>query len=605
MSQRPPFAVAVLHEVPMSGYFVGRFAIPQTMSPMPATLRGPRDELAVLVHQAYGAGEPCVYQFDAFADGFGVEQHVGENGYPLRVVPWVARSGPPLRFAAHPRALDNAFPTVAYEAALGVPFPSPGMDRVDAHDQAVTARCVWDDGETIVEAFYALPARAPGLFVFLTAQRHDGQDGPPVRVSWPDRHVVLTPCFGQLASRSVVRVVPGEDAVSANLKHGFWYGLALEGLGTLLGMPVVYDLAGARGVDPADVCGRDRVNDAGVDACYGATWTSPIFGMSRPLPERLARLVDIARFSYARRPMHWRRVREAAEKLPNVTLHKGQPTHPDDALALGVGPKRETPVSDPVQPFDHEHRTLHPLAVLVALTADVGLIELAKSLAANELHERTVLNAWTAPGRGQARPWHSGTSLMRALGMRAPASLRLAWADHDATRLQRYRAARKSGPAITVGGLYDRASPWLVNGKEQLYSVPYEQAQLVEALYAAGHVRDAYEHGLGLATSLFWAEDGTVASAYMQRWLNGEWPHEVRVGQPINANLRAGGRPLGTWAAGGIRATLAAARDLGESHPWLAVLAAALPSIDETVRSLPDGAERIAAVHLSRVGTAP
>lgn len=612
----------IAHHAPRTGYFVGSFSLRGPRGP--AVLRGPFNEIASAISRC---PESTTYTFDAISDNWTAAMRPGLDVRPEEMVcdiPWVEREGPPLDHAVHPDTIARiaqimpvieAIGTKAEKLSAGKPYQvasSPNTQRF---------KVVFVGNHHLVEAYADVDARAPFVRWVFLARRIDGQSGSTLRISWPWLSRTMQIDFGAIEIRRIV--VPTaidptaleqqaiENAIAAY--GGRWFGIPHVWGGDLLDQPIVRGRAGGCPWDLRDYMGRDNPNAPGVDPTFGSTWTAllwPVEGL--PDPRRLGDLivwgVDCG---FARRPQHWDTLR-IKEPDGKHTLHKGQPYDAEDAAFFGVGPQFRTG-PDVFTTHDHEHRSVAPLAVCAALTGDVAAREVAESFLAAESWERSVTMDWPQAGRGQGLPWIAGATLARLLDPNGWLVQR--WRAHDAKRLEQYHASRKVGPLVTVGGLYTRGSPWVVDGVEQPYSDPYEQATIALALWLSGHVGEAFGHARSLITGLWWDAETEAFprrchGAYNQRWRDGDWPHEVRIGQPINDDLRPGGDALGMWVGAGLRVFLLAAKALGDAgdprgnDPWLPIARAAIRDLDPVLTSVSDG-ELLAAAHRAWWGTLP
>ncbi len=608
----------IAHHAPRTGYFVGSFSLRGPRGP--AVLRGPFNEIASAISRC---PESTTYTFDAIADNWTAARRQGlviGSHEQVCDIPWVEREGPPLDHAVHPDTIARLAQLMPVIEAIGTK-----PERLAASDPYLVAsspntqrfKIAFAGNHHLVEAYADVDARAPFVRWVLFARRLDGQSGSSLRISWPWLSRTMQIDFGAIGIRRIVvptAIDPNaiEQQAIANagdVEGGLWLGIPHVWGGDLLGQPIVRDpMWGSNIVDIGALRGRDNPNAPGVDPTFGSTWTAPIWpaeGLPDPraLNEMRFWIVDAG---YARRPQHWHALRYLTPDGEH-TLHKGQPYGRDDADHFEVGAQYRTG-PDVYTTHDHEHRSVAPLAVFAALTGDVSARSVAESFLAAECWERSVTMGWTQAGRGQGLPWIAGTTLARLFHQEE--RVHRMWRDHDAKRLAQYHATKRVGSLVTVGGLYTRGSPWGVDGVEQPYSDPYEQATIALALWLSGHVGEAFAHSRSLITGLWWDSSGRCHGAYNQRWRDGDWPHEVRIGQPINDDLRPGGDALGMWIGSGLRVFLLAAKALGDAgdprgnDPWLPIARAAIRDLDPTIANLPDG-EILAAAHRAWWGALP
>lgn len=628
---------AIAHHAPETGYFVGSFSIRGPNGP--ATLRGPFDEIASAISRC---PESTTYLFDAIADNWLPARRAvpNENAGEMVVdIPWVERAAPDLPHSVHADTLARIVDLVPVADAIGdrperftATAPMRIADCPNAHRFVVE----WHGSHHVVAGWADVDARAPFVRWTLIARRRDGQVGSAISFRWPWMMREIEIGFGEAATLRVVcptAIDPSdiEAQAIANATRGaqgyrasgLWLGIPHEWGGDLLGQPIVRGTSRIVALAQAEMAwqdstrgspwldrwgGRANPNAPGVDASFGSTWTAPLWPQTGLPDPRVLHAMREAVHRYERRPQHWHPL---ASLTPDGvhTLHKGQPYDAADAAHFGIGPQFRTGPNE-FATHDHEHRAVAPLAVFAALTGDVAAIELCASYLAAECFERSVVNGWVQAGRGQGLPWIAGATLVRLFDADEDVTLR--WADHDARRITQYHAAKRTGPLVTVGGLYTRGSPWLdASGAEQAYSDPYEQATIAVALWLSGHVGEAFDHARSIVTGIWWDSAGRAHGAYNQRWLDGNWPHEVRVGQPINDDLRPAGDPLGMWVGAGLRVFLLAAqrlRDAGDprgDHPWLPVARAALRDMDPVLDTLSEDGELFAAAHRSWWGAIP
>lgn len=601
---------AIAHHAPRTGYFVGSFSLRGPNGP--ATLRGPCNELASAISRC---PESTTYTFDAIADNWTAARRKGLDVYDI---PWVEREGPPLEHAVHPDTLARITSLIPDVVAMG-----DRPDRLDASKPVLFTsspstqcfRVVFQGLYHRAEAYAYVDARAPFVRWTILASRDDGQSGSGLRVTWPWQSMQGDIEFGaMLVLRAVCETVIDPTEIERQaienaraVRGGLWLGVSHAWGGDLLGQPIVKDPR-CDGVMVEELRGRENPNAPGVDPTFGSTWTAPIWP-SDDLPD--PRVLDQMRLwtvdaGYAFRPQHWHAL-HFVQPDGEHTLHKGQPYGRDDADHFELGAQYRTG-PDVYTTHDHEHRSVAPLAVFAALTGDIAARSVAESYLAAECWERSVTMGWTQAGRGQGLPWIAGATLARLF--EPTERVHRMWRDHDAKRLAQYHATKRVGSLVTVGGLYTRGSPWVVDGVEQPYSDPYEQATIALALWLSGHVGEAFAHARSLITGLWWDSSGRCHGAYNQRWRDGDWPHEVRIGQPINDDLRPGGDALGMWVGAGLRVFLLAAKALGDAgdprgvDPWLPIARAAIRDLDPTIANLPDG-EILAAAHRAWWGAIP
>lgn len=605
----------IAHRAPPSGFFVGRFAIP---GHGPDILRGPFDEIAAAV---FRSPEATVYQFSALAEAWSPMRDLRED----YVVPWVERTAPMPPFAPHPSTLARILELIPIAEVDGQRLATPTFERVVSAATLHSFHIVWDSNGVVVNAWAEIPHAMPWIDWTIIAQRRDSQ---PVRVNltWPWHSRAILSGFGEAAIRSVLLITdmeldPAEELAIENARNGPWLGLPTEWRGTLLGQPVVRSQSGL--LDRAALSwqgswsGRENPNAPGVDNAFGATWTAPLWPSSGGANPSALRTLYSEATDYGFRPCHFLQ-REDARPLriardgDHATLHKGQPHGLSDAILLGIGPQFRSQDNDT---FDHEHRSVAPLAIAALLTGELGLLHLCESYLGQEMLERSFLSKWPQAGRGQGLPWIAATTLRKVLEG-DPKRVEFT-VGYDDERWRQYLSARRSGPAITVGGLYTRGSPWVVDGVERPYSDPYEQGILAVALWLSmgddpQRIDAAWSHAISLPTGLWWDAGGRAHAAYNQRWWDGYWPHNVEVGMPINDDLRPAGDAMGTWIGAGLLALLSIAERIRElwpedqrpRHPWLRVAAAALRDFELQVGALPPG-EQFAAAHRSMAGAAP
>jgi hypothetical protein len=608
----------IAHHAPRTGYFVGSFSLRGPRGP--AVLRGPFNEIASAISRC---PESTTYTFDAIADNWTSARRQGLTTSSLDQVcdiPWVEREGPPLDHAVHPDTIARLAQLMPLIEAIGTKAEKLSARppyQVASSPNTMRFKVAFSGDYHRVDAYADVDARAPFVRWVILARRIDGQSGSTLHISWPWLSRTMQIDFGAIEIRRIVvptaidltaleqQAIENADAVEG----GIWHGIPHVWGGDLLGQPIVRGRAGGCPWDLRDYMGRDNPNAPGVDPTFGSTWTAllwPVEGL--PDPRRLGDLivwgVDCG---FARRPQHWD-VLAVMEPDGKHTLHKGQPYDAEDAAFFGVGPQFRTG-PDVFTTHDHEHRSVAPLAVCAALTGDVAAREVAESFLAAESWERSVVMGWMQPGRGNGLPWIAGSLLARVTG---DTSLVVAWNHHSSERLRQLRDKRLQGYPITVAGTYFRGSPWLVDGAEQPYSDPYEQATIVVACWLEFRrtgdrefAEIALELGRGVVAGHYRDSDGTARAAYNMRWLGGNWPHTP--GGPINGDLRPGGDALSRWAGCGLHCYLLAGDALGiadAAEPWRVFARGLIPDLARGAEALPDG-EWLAAWHRGWLGVAP
>lgn len=610
----------VAHHTPLSGYFTGVFALPGPDGP--PNLRGPFDELASAVRRS---PESTVYRFDAFADVWarlGAERPVICAPAWIRVVdiPWVDRDGPPMPFAPHPATIAHIVDLAPLVRAFGVNLEElrkTRQERVAETDSVHIFECEWEGSESGVRGWCEVESRANFVRWTLMPMRKDRQALGSTNFTWPSKLIRTEHHFGSASAVTVIVPTSNENEyerialLNAESCAGRpWPGIA-HNWSTMLLQPVVRGTLRIAQFAPFDFTpnwgGRDNPNATGVDPSYGATWTAPLFPSEAPPSPHILTRMRPAISRYASRPCHWlepgtiQRLRVVDGR--QLTLHKGQPYERAEADVLGIGTQFKgdgfTDYWTPLGTYDHEHRSVAPLAVYCVLTGDLWAHHIADSYLAAECYERSVANGWVQGGRGQALPWIAGKLLQRITNDN---DLVVAWDRHNAKRIEQYRRTRMVSPDVIVGGVFRDGSPW--GGGTGAFFDPYEQSLLVTALMLNGHVQDAFEHGRGLVTGLWWSEDGICHAAYNQRWIDGPWPHPIKVGQPLNDDLRAGGEALGTWIGAGLRSFVLAADRLSRlGDPRVQMALVALRDLDKTLPTIQQDGELFAAAHRSGYGT--
>lgn len=612
--------IAIAHHAPLSGYFTGSFALRGKNGP--ATLRGPMNEIASAIKRT---DETTVYRFDAFAQNWTPFRRAGiadlAPGEQVCDVPWADREGPELGFSVNSETLSKIMDLVPVAIAQGPDtelLPPPKMERIVATPNAHVFAFTWRGDTHYVDGFAEVEARAPFIRWTLIHKRYDGQPIGTMLFSWPWLTITRTIGFASIDPARITimmssdpsdieqeafrnAVFPGGLAMAGTTR--IWRGVPqrwggeLFGQAVVLGSPRVTALVAAQRTNPRPWAGRDNPNATGVDPSFGSTWTAPIWPQTGAPDPRVIEAMCMVSDIYGARPCHWSEPISGGilrwNATRQVTLHKGQPYDRAEADVLKIGTQFRGTING-LETYDHEHRSIGPLAIFATLTGDHAAHYIADSYLAGECYERSVANGWVQAGRGQGLPWIAGNVLSR---ISTDEHLRSAWLDHDATRLQQYLGARLAGSVVTVGGLYQRGSPWSENDAGS-YSDPYEQGTIVMALLLNGHLQEAYEHGKGLICGVWW-ENGVAHGAYNQRWHGGEWPHQIAAGQPINNDLAKSGDALGMWVGAGLRAFLVAAnRTSNLGLDPVPAVRAAVRDLDGTLASIPDG-ELLAAAHRS------
>lgn len=593
----------VVHDVPETGYFTGVFALPPGSPPRLVNSLG---DVAVALRRTAAS---AVYTFVSHAKRWPAEVR-GTLDAPMT---WrLASSAPP--FALHPSitASSGVPPTLTDDHGSRLVASAPKLWLSSSNRQVYRVTWRLDASDVVCIGYGIIDRGMPYVRWILRPRSRTGQAGGCVTIAWKTGHTQVFLDFG--TARTVSIVVPAASDLSTSEQEAVdnaspefssdRLGLVREWRGDFLTHPVVRGGPRTRGI--VDVTGRANPNATGVDATFGVTWTAPVWNDQTPSVRNVYRLLDAAAFNYGERPCHWLDPDsggiETLRVVPQraLTLHKGQPYGDNDANVLGVGPQIHG-ANGGWFTYDHEHRSVAMLAAAVALTGDLALAEIADSYLAAECYERSVMNNWPQPGRGQGLPWLAGKHLQL---VSTDAHLIDAWTAHDGIRLQQYRASRRVGTDVTVGGLYQRGSPWGENA-EGAYSDPYEQGTVVSALLANGHVQEAFDHGRGLIPGLWWDENGVCHGAYNQRWRGGSWPHALRVGQPLNEDLAPAGGALGLWVGAGLFDFVRAAKVLGrESDPLVAIAKQALRDMQAAIAGIGEG-ELLAALHRSTLSEVP
>lgn len=619
--ERTNQAWAVAQHMPAAGYFTGSFALRGPNGP--ATLRGPMNEIASAIRRS---PEATVYRFDAFAQNWLPFARAGITDLPpgerIVDVPWADRDGPDLGFSVNPETLAKIMSLVPDALAMGPNaelLPAPTFERIVESPNVHVFAFKWRGEKHYIDGWAEVEARAPFIRWTLIPRRYDAQPIGSMSFSWPWLTIQRQIGFADVNVARVTIQMPTDPSeieqkafANAVFPGGLrmagttriWRGVPhkwggdLFGQGIVLGSARVTALVAAQRQNPRPWAGRDNPNATGVDASFGSTWTAPIWPqVGAPDPRVLESMLAVADI-YGARPCHWSEpiVGGILRVVPGraLTLHKGQPYDRTDADSIIVGAQYRGTMNG-LETYDHEHRSIGPLAVYATLTGEHGAHYIADSYLAAECYERSVANGWVQPGRGQGLPWIAGGILARITN---DEHLRDAWAAHDVKRLAQYNSAKKSGPKVTVGGLYERGSPW-GETSDGAYSDPYEQGTIVMALLLNGHVAEAFEHGKGLVPGIWWDEKGIAHGAYNQRWHGGDWPHELRIGQPINDDLAPSGDALGMWVGAGLRAFItAASRTSNLGVDPVPIARAAVRDLDPVLLTIPDG-ELLCAAHRS------
>ena len=612
----PPRVFDIAHNAPLSGWFYGSFAVRGPDGP--ATLRGPFEEIACAVRRS---PESTVYRFAAIADNWKSFARVTEAASMVVDVPWVERTGPELEFAPHPSTLAKIMDLVpqCIPDGTGDRLSETTRDRIAATAAAHIFRSLLDGDSHYVEAWAEVPSFAPVVFWTLIPRRRDAQAVGSMRFAWPWHSEERNFGFAAIdpVRVALVTAVDPNDAEAKAIANSanarIWEGVPNNWGGDLLmqeivrGTPRIAALVAEEELlYPApgwDWGGRDNPNATGVDRSFGSTFTAPIWRHNGKAEPRALAMLRLTSTKYGLRPCHWSEpgVSSILRVVPQraLTMHKGQPYERAEADLLRIGTQYRGENAG-LGTYDHEHRSVAPLAVHALLTGDWASHYIADSYLAAECYERSVANGWVQPGRGQGLPWIAGKLLQRITN---DTHLDLAWEAHNQKRHAQYVGARLVGPDIITGGLYTRGSPWVEGGVEQPYDDPYEQGMIVLALLLNGWTTDAYKHGKGLIAGVWWDEQGRAHGAYNRRWKDGRWPHAIAIGQPVNDDLAKSGDALGMWVGAGLRAFLVAANRLSMlGLPPVAVVEQALRDMDPVLDTLPDG-ELLAAAHRSMFGT--
>lgn len=624
----------IAHHAPRTGYFVGSFSLRGPRGP--ATLRGPFDEIASAIRRC---PESTVYQFDAFAENWRphARQNVPNLGADEQIVdlPWIEREGPPLEFAAHPSTVDRMMDLAPEIDAAGEALSEPSIERVIATPNLHRFRLTWNAGKLVCATAIAdVDARFPWVRWTISVRRRDAQHGGTATIRWPWKLCQRQLKFGSLNALRVLCVTAQDPTeieqrairnMTVDSYDGpvwtAWHGIPHDWNGDFLGQPIVRgprELAvriAGESWSGMQLGGRVNPNAPGVDPTFGTTWTAPLWPTEGlPDPRVLTALREGATV-YAMRPCHWlepdttRRLDPWSEHA-GLTLHKGQPYDRKEADELEIGRQYRSDIDSAWGTFDHEHRSVAPLATYLALTGDPLAEMSVDSMLSAETYERSVLMAWMQAGRGNGLPWIAGSLLARVTG---DASLVVAWNQHSDERLRQLRDKRLQGFPISVAGTYLRGSPWLdSSGNEAPYSDPYEQATIVVALWLEHRrtgIREfaqlALELGRGVVAGHYRDSDGIARAAYNMRWLGGAWPHKP--GEAIHDDLRPGGDALSRWAGSGLHAYLLAGDALGitdAQEPWRVEARELIRDLARGAEELPPG-EWLAAWHRGWLGVAP
>lgn len=591
MTQDQPFMSLIAQHGPSRGPFVAQFALPL---PAPPTLRGPNGEVAGIVEVT---GETAIYAMPTIAEALAPFRRPvptiipdlidGEAIYDVPVADWQTELPPKALSVALLEHLGSIVPTISY---LGTPYAAPNQSPIVSNHAADGIENTWSTGRHVIQSRSTAFAGMPFVVVEFVARTRDGQpDIAPLTITWPaDVQVVSPPVLRVgllgigharaviLLTAAVEQIVPGFAALSELARHnaarGPWYGMPRNWpRSTLLGWPIVrgdvtmLDLArqaiAERGSTPW--AGRDNPNPGGTDACFGVTFTGPIWNESLPPDPRILRTLEDCALRWCDRPMHYlepdtdETLRFDPERAKTVTFNRQQPYDRVSADALRIGQVYQGPAGN-FHPFDHEHRSAAPLAVGFALLGGLALRTACKSMLASEHYERSMSpgypEAWgLQTDRGTGRPIVAANLIGRALGI-VPTAI-------NSRRVDMITRYVHSGPSLSKFACKvwtDRENPWPGDG----YVVPYEIGQVTAAMSMVGDPRATLlqlRFGRTVAMGCSFDAAGQLVVAYQLRWNNGEPPRS------IEQDFVPASGALSQWVGVGLKCYIEAFRDLRDS----------------------------------------